>query len=79
MKWMVALLTMLVVSCGGHGRQEKHEADPECVYVCLGRSAKRYHSVRDCKGLSRCSREVCEVTVEDAEDNGKTPCRLCVK
>lgn len=79
MKWIVALLVLLATSCSGHNRQEKHKANPECVYVCEGRSAKRYHSVSDCNGLSRCSRGVLEMSIEEAEGYGKTPCRMCVK
>ncbi len=74
----VALL--LLASCGSkHHRQEKHEVNPECVYVCSGPVSKRYHSVEDCDGLKRCSGGILRMTADDAERIGKTPCRLCIE
>ena len=77
-KLILVLCLFALCSCGGHRKQEKHEVNPDCVYVCSGRKAKRYHSVEDCKGLSKCSGVVVEMTLEEAEDDGKTPCKLCV-
>lgn len=71
---------LLLGSCGSrHHRQEKHEVNPECVYVCSGPAAKRYHSVMDCDGLKRCSGGILRMTADDAERIGKTPCRLCIE
>lgn len=71
---------IMLLSCRGEsGRQVKYEVDSECVYVCSGPTSKRYHSVDDCQGLSNCSGEILEMTQEEAEDIGKTPCRMCVK
>lgn len=87
MKWFKLLaaapiLYLLLASCSNNSqkreRQEKCEVNPECVYVCSGQSAKRYHSINDCMGLSRCSGEILEMTIEEAEENDKSPCRLCV-
>ena len=47
------------------------------VYICTGGSSKRYHCDPDCKGLSRCSGEIEEVSEEEAEDMGRTPCKIC--
>lgn len=72
------LLALSLLSCSSDkGRQAKHDVNPDCVYICTGGSAKRYHSVNDCKGLSRCSDSIIEMTVEEAEDYGRTPCRMC--
>lgn len=79
MKWVFLLITALLASCSSNPKQTKHELNPDCVYVCSGQSAKRYHSVNDCMGLSRCSGEIAEMTIEDAENKGKTPCKMCVK
>lgn len=73
-------LLLLFTSCGSrHHRQEKHEVNPECVYVCSGPASKRYHSVEDCDGLKRCSGGILRMTSDDAERIGKTPCRLCIE
>lgn len=72
-------LVIVFVACGGNRKQTRHKASPDCVYVCSGHSAKRYHSVEDCKGLSRCSGSIVEMTVEEAENKGRTPCRMCVR
>lgn len=47
------------------------------VYVCTGGTAKAYHADPDCRGLSRCRGDIEEMSVEDAESEGKTPCRIC--
>ncbi len=73
------MTVVLMSSCGSSHKQEKHEAQPDCVYVCSGQSARRYHSVNDCRGLSRCSGEVVEMTIEEADSYGKTPCKMCVE
>ena len=76
---LVCALIGLLCSCwGNHSRQTKHPVNEAGVFVCAGRTAKRYHSVDDCKGLSRCSGEILEMTLEEAEEMGKTPCRMCV-
>ncbi len=51
----------------------------DCVYVCSGPSAKRYHLVKDCKGLSKCYGYILEMTVDEAQARGKTPCKMCFK
>ncbi len=76
--WLTILILVFLTSCGGNNKQEKYEVNPDCVFVCTGNSAKRYHSVKDCMGLSRCSEEILEMTIEEAEENDKSPCRLCV-
>lgn len=73
------MILLTTPSCGRSHYQEKHEADPNCVYVCTGKSSKRYHSVEDCKGLSKCNSYIVEMTIEEAEDEGKTPCKMCVE
>lgn len=47
------------------------------VYICTGGSSKRYHCDPDCKGLSRCSGEIEEISEEEAEYMGRTPCKIC--
>lgn len=47
------------------------------VYICTGETSTKYHSDPDCRGLSRCSGEIEEVSEEEAEDMGRTPCKIC--
>ena len=51
--------------------------DDETVYICTGENATKYHCDPDCSGLSRCSGEIEEVSEEEAEDMGRTPCKIC--
>jgi hypothetical protein len=57
--------------------EHKEEYAEDIVYVCTGGSARRYHNEPDCRGLSRCRGDIEEMSVEDAESEGKTPCRIC--
>ena len=47
------------------------------VYICTGETSTKYHRDHDCRGLYRCSGEIEEVSVEEAEDMGRTPCKIC--
>lgn len=49
----------------------------EKVYICTGSSSKRYHSRKNCRGLSNCGGTIKELTVEQAENQGRTPCKIC--
>ena len=70
----VALLT----GCGSAVAQNNDkEAEGATVYICTGGSATRYHASKNCKGLSNCGGAIREVTIEQAEEMGRTPCRIC--
>lgn len=64
MKKIIPLVLVILTSCSNNHKQEKHEINPDCVYVCSGSGAKRYHSIDDCKGLRKCSGEIIQMTVE---------------
>ena len=53
------------------------KADDGYVFICTGEWATKYHSRLECKGLVRCTGDVEEVTEEEAEDMGRTPCKIC--
>lgn len=44
------------------------------VYICMGKSSKKYHYNKNCRGLSNCSTKIHEVTLEKAKDMGRTLC-----
>ena len=90
MKQFVLLLAIiLMASCSSSSKKSadvepekkesvvKSDAYSENVFICTGGSSKRYHCDRDCKGLSRCSGEIEEISEEEAEDMGRTPCKIC--
>lgn len=47
------------------------------VFICNSTGAKKYHSIKDCKGLTNCTHGVIEVTKAKAIDMGRTPCKIC--
>lgn len=51
-------------------------ADVETVFVCTSPGAKVYHAREDCMGLSSCSYEVEEISIDEAE-TFRRPCRMC--
>ena len=69
------------VSCGkSSSKRVSVPTNPNAkVWVCTGGSSKRYHAYDNCKGLSKCSASVEEVTLEEAEMMERTPCKKCYK
>ncbi len=53
--------------------------NPTNVFVCTGGSSKKYHGLKDCRGLSSCHGSVVKMTVAKAKQAGKTACKLCIK
>ena len=47
------------------------------VYICTGGKSECYHSNKNCKGLSRCSKEIKEISLDDAKKMGRRPCKMC--
>ncbi|MAZ29298.1 MAG: hypothetical protein CL868_19780 [Cytophagaceae bacterium] len=44
------------------------------VFICKGKSSKKYHYKKNCRGLSNCSTPVAEVTLEEAKRLKHTLC-----
>lgn len=87
---IILLSAICLSSCGGsnerkeseqveQSEQIKQESPHDCVYVCTGCSAKRYHSVEFCEGLSSCGGDILEMSIDEAVNHGRTPCRMCVR
>lgn len=49
----------------------------EIVYVCTGKSSKRYHKYSGCKGLNNCRGDVVKVSMSRAKSMRRTPCKIC--
>ena len=90
MKYILLFVSIiLMASCSGSSKKSA-DVEPEKkgssvrsagssdnVFICTGESSERYHCDRDCRGLSRCSGEIEEVSEGEAEDMGRTPCKIC--
>lgn len=44
------------------------------VYICKGKSSKKYHYKKNCRGLSNCSTDVYKVELSEAKKIGRTLC-----
>ncbi|WP_298501810.1 hypothetical protein [uncultured Maribacter sp.] len=44
------------------------------VYICNTKSSKKYHYSKSCRGLSRCSASIEDVTIKKAKALGRTLC-----
>jgi uncharacterized protein YceK len=80
MKKLLLLLASvaLLTGCGSAVTQSNDkEAKGETVYICTGGYSKRYHATRSCKGLRNCGGTIKAISIEDAEEMGRTPCRIC--
>lgn len=79
--YLILCTLLCCVSCGKSSHKRVSvPTDPNAkVWVCTGESSKRYHAYNNCNGLSKCSASIDEVTLEEAEMMGRTPCRKCYK
>ena len=66
------LLCFALYSCGGSSSDD----DSDTVTICLSEDAYAYHD-HQCMGLDQCDGGTEEVTIEEAEDDGRTPCGFC--
>ncbi len=55
------------------------DAESTMVYICTGSSSARYHSHKSCRGLSNCGGSIKEISLEEAQRMGRTPCRICYR
>jgi hypothetical protein len=46
------------------------------VYICDSPTAKKYHLRNDCRGLSRCTHRIMEITLEDAKKRRFELCKF---
>lgn len=57
--------------------KEPQRKAEEKVYICTGKSAKRYHRTSNCRGLNRCGGNVVSISKSAAEKGNRTPCTIC--
>lgn len=90
MKYTLLFVSIILMASCSSSSKKSADVEPEKkesvvksagysdnVYICTGGSSRRYHCDPDCKGLSRCSGEIEEIIEEEAEDMGRTPCKIC--
>lgn len=66
--WIFAI-AIILCSCSGNSNN---------VYICTGPHSKCYHKSSRCRGLDNCSREVLQITKEEAESKyNRHPCQYC--
>ncbi len=44
------------------------------VYICVSKTASKYHYKEDCKGLKKCSHTISKVSLKEAQNAGYTIC-----
>ena len=49
------------------------------VYICTGTSSYAYHVNKNCSGLNNCKDEIKSVTLSEAEQQNRKPCKKCCK
>jgi len=69
------VLFFTLYSCGV-GSSEDDFNDSDYVIICLSEDAYAYHD-DFCMGLDQCDGGTEDVTLEEAEDEGRTPCGFC--
>lgn len=84
MKKIILLLATAAIVCGGFtacsnawANKKTGDNEAKVVYICTGSYSKRYHSTRSCKGLRNCGGSIKAISIEEAEQMGRTPCQLC--
>jgi predicted small secreted protein len=65
--------TSLVTSCNNNASGLFDDK----VYICNSKSAKKYHDNENCRGLKNCTHDVDEISIDDAKEKGRTPCKIC--
>lgn len=71
---IAGVITLLIILSRSIS-QELIEEDG--VWICTGAYATRYHCDRDCEGLNMCGSAIEQISLEDAEAQGRTECRWC--
>ena len=76
MKSLLTVFTCLVLcACSGSSSGDDSN-DSDIVTICLSEDAYAYHDYQ-CMGLDQCAGGTEDVTIEEAEDEGRTPCGFC--
>ena len=47
------------------------------VYICTGPKSECYHKTSTCRGLSKCSGQMKQVTLKEAQQLHRRQCKVC--
>lgn len=77
MRSLILLFTLLLAGATS--------AEPPCynvyehakVFVVMSNNAYAYHKTRNCSAVKKATHKVKEVTLEEAKEMGRRPCKIC--
>ena len=72
-----AFMLPMVLCCSSTNSGTAVGESENTVYVCTGKSAKKYHKSSRCKGLRNCKGDIVKIERSRAEAMGKKPCKIC--
>ncbi len=49
-------------------------AEKSDVYICVSKTAHKYHYSKSCRGLNNCTHTISQVSLKDAQNKGYTLC-----
>ena len=75
-QFLIALMSLLLYSTGSVDNSVWAEQS-ERVYVVMSQNAYAYHRTRDCQGLRNATHEIKEVSLEEAKEMNRKPCKRC--
>jgi serine/threonine-protein kinase RIO1 len=70
MKNLIILITLEMFS----SLSEYNSITANDVYICKGKSSKKYHYKNNCSGLSNCSTNIYNVSITEARNMRRTLC-----
>ena len=77
------LLILIALFLSGFTSAETHTcnyADEQTkVIVVMSTNAYAYHKTRNCSAVKKATHKVKEVTLEEAKEMGRKPCKICYK
>lgn len=65
MKFFFILISIFLFNLSNH---------TDDVYICVSKTASKYHYCKSCKGLSACTHTISKVSLDDAKKSGYSLC-----
>ncbi len=71
MKRVLFILSLICICATSFGSGDSQ------VYICMGKYATTYHKSPECSGLNNCKASIKAVTLRQAQEMRRTPCKKC--